>query len=70
MQNPNKRFAAFHSSNDMESAIDRLQRKPLMGRDVFVVEDSQERELDRMKEQKGIQTGGRPGGRDQPRNSF
>ena len=70
MNNPKKSFAAFHTSNDMENAIDRLQRKPLMGRDVFVVEDSQEKELERMKEQKGIQTGNRPGGRDPPRNGF
>lgn len=47
-------FAAFHSSNDMGMAIDRLNRQQINGREIFVVEDCELRELDRMKEQKGL----------------
>merc|ERR1711990_1064849 len=47
-------YAAFHSESDMRTALTRLARKTVEGRDLFVIQDSDGIELERMKEQKGI----------------
>jgi len=55
-------FAAFHTSGDMNMAIDRLKRQQLMGREIFIMEDSNQSELERLKEQKGIASSDRRSG--------
>ena len=47
-------FAAFHSESDMRQACQRLARKNVCGRDLFVIEDNDLSQLEKLKQDKVI----------------
>ena len=47
-------FAAFHSESDMRQACQRLARKNVCGRDLFVIEDNDLNQLEKLKQDKVI----------------
>lgn len=51
-------FAEFGNDNDLHRAITNLHRLKMGGRELHVFEDCDERELNKLKAQKGIGVGG------------
>ena len=47
-------FAAFHNESDMRQACQRLARKNVCGRDLFVIEDNDLSQLEKLKQEKVI----------------
>ena len=47
-------FAAFHNESDMRQACQRLARKNVCGRDLFVIEDNDLSQLEKLKQDKVI----------------
>lgn len=60
-------FAEFGNERDMRKAIQNMHRTQIDGRDIHVFEDAEERELQKLKEQKGISNGGGGGFQGGPR---